>query len=278
MRSEETRRITLRPLETNTLAAVECGFFRSSPPPPFPVLLTDALIDCSGWIVFLRRPHSRRPPRFTPERLRLTRVNGGLAFCCCRSVLCAGGDKQGRAASKQPAESQPSLSAAAAGTGDGKAQRKETVRRLAAKVPQVTHTRTHTHVCIPMHVRTLNYKVPSHSRPHLELDEKINTTLAAKYEAEAWRELAHFSIMTGDTKLPQRSNYHIVSCFFNLYKRHITHQIIVFWKKSVDCDCWSQCWSCLKPVYSLETTTQHWFAKNKSVFIVVYEKNFPQHQ
>ncbi|KAF0042970.1 hypothetical protein F2P81_004307 [Scophthalmus maximus] len=44
------------------------------------------------------------------------------------------GDKQGRAASKQPAESQPSLSAAAAGTGDGKAQRKETVRRLAAKV------------------------------------------------------------------------------------------------------------------------------------------------
>uniref|UniRef100_A0A8D3BLQ8 Tetratricopeptide repeat, ankyrin repeat and coiled-coil containing 1a n=1 Tax=Scophthalmus maximus TaxID=52904 RepID=A0A8D3BLQ8_SCOMX len=36
--------------------------------------------------------------------------------------------------SSPKSESQPSLSAAAAGTGDGKAQRKETVRRLAAKV------------------------------------------------------------------------------------------------------------------------------------------------
>ncbi|XP_059202722.1 protein TANC1-like [Centropristis striata] len=44
------------------------------------------------------------------------------------------GDKQGRAASKQPADSQPSQSAAAAGTSDSTTQRKEAVRCLAAKV------------------------------------------------------------------------------------------------------------------------------------------------
>ncbi|XP_070816101.1 protein TANC1-like [Chaetodon trifascialis] len=43
------------------------------------------------------------------------------------------GDRQGKAASKQPADSQPNQSAAA-GTCDGTAQRKEAVRCLAAKV------------------------------------------------------------------------------------------------------------------------------------------------
>ncbi|XP_041791379.1 protein TANC1-like [Chelmon rostratus] len=43
------------------------------------------------------------------------------------------GDRQGKAASKQPADSQPNQSAAA-GTCDGAAQRKEAVRCLAAKV------------------------------------------------------------------------------------------------------------------------------------------------
>ncbi|KAI3376955.1 hypothetical protein L3Q82_000193 [Scortum barcoo] len=43
------------------------------------------------------------------------------------------GDRQGKAASKQPADSQPNQSAAA-GTGDSTAQRKEAVRCLAAKV------------------------------------------------------------------------------------------------------------------------------------------------
>uniref|UniRef100_A0A8C2YZ07 Tetratricopeptide repeat, ankyrin repeat and coiled-coil containing 1a n=1 Tax=Cyclopterus lumpus TaxID=8103 RepID=A0A8C2YZ07_CYCLU len=44
-----------------------------------------------------------------------------------------GGEKQGKAASKQPADSQPNQSAAA-GTSESTAQRKETVRCLAAKV------------------------------------------------------------------------------------------------------------------------------------------------
>lgn len=56
-------------------------------------------------------------------------------------LLCLGADRQGKAGSKQPADSQPNPSAAA-GTGDSAAQRKEAVRCLAAKVPQNTHAHT----------------------------------------------------------------------------------------------------------------------------------------
>lgn len=76
--------------------------------------------------------------------------------CCCFSALCSGGDKHGKTACKQPADSQPNQSAVA-GTSESTAQRKEAVRCLAAKVAWNTHMHTHTLVCCPTLVRTLDY-------------------------------------------------------------------------------------------------------------------------
>jgi len=63
-------------------------------------------------------------------------------------ALCSGGDRQGKAASKQPADSQANQSSAA-GTSDTTAQRKEAGRCLAAKVTvnTHTHTRSNMHFC-----------------------------------------------------------------------------------------------------------------------------------
>lgn len=56
--------------------------------------------------------------------------------------MCAGGDRQAKTASKPPADSQSNQSAAASGTGNGAAQRKEALKGLAAKVGQAR-------VCLP---------------------------------------------------------------------------------------------------------------------------------
>ncbi len=86
-------------------------------------------------------------PVLTPETSS-NECKWQLCVCCC-FVLCSGGDRQGKAASKQPTDSQSSQSAVA-GTSDSTAQRKEAVRCLAAKVPQNTphiHTRLYFYTC-----------------------------------------------------------------------------------------------------------------------------------
>lgn len=109
------------------------------------VLLTHALINSSSLIVLLNRLPllTPPPPPCSHQRLHPASVNGSFVFVVAL-LLCSGGDRQGRAASKQPADSQPNPSAAA-GTGESAAQRKEAVRSLAAKVHQNAHGHAHIH-------------------------------------------------------------------------------------------------------------------------------------
>lgn len=74
----------------------------------------------------------------TPE----TNINHSTVFSAVAFVLCSGGDRQGKTASKQPADPQPNQSTVA-GTSDSTAQKKDAVRCTAAKVPQNVHTCTY---------------------------------------------------------------------------------------------------------------------------------------
>lgn len=91
--------------------------------------LSYALMNCSSLTVFLYRLVT-----FLCLHLRVC--------CCCCSAWCAGGDRQGKAASKQPADSHPNQGNVS-GTSDSTPPRKEAVRSLAARVTQNTHTRMH---------------------------------------------------------------------------------------------------------------------------------------
>lgn len=103
--------------------------------------LSYALMNCSSLTVFLYRLVT-----FLSLHLRVC--------CCCCSAWCAGGDRQGKAASKQPADSHPNQGNVS-GTSDSTPPRKEAVRSLAARVTQNTHECTSS---TSVRVKILSYK------------------------------------------------------------------------------------------------------------------------
>lgn len=109
--------------------------------PKFPSL-SYALMNCSSLTVFLYRLVT-----FLCLHLR-------VCCCCCCSAWCAGGDRQGKAASKQPADSHPNQGTIS-GTSDSTQPRKEAVRSLAARVTQNTHECTSS---TSVRVKILSYK------------------------------------------------------------------------------------------------------------------------
>lgn len=78
---------------------------------------------------------------FTPDILRVTPETSPITNNFASLCFCSGGDRQGKAACKQPADCQPNTGASS-GAGDSTADRKEAVRCLAAKVSQITHAHT----------------------------------------------------------------------------------------------------------------------------------------